>query len=353
LYFLKGGTLTNHVNDPAPTCDNPVLVEVRRADFLESRHRGAIAVVDCAGNTVFSAGDIDVPIYPRSSLKPLQTLALVESGAMSGFGLDTHHVCLACASHSGEDEHTRWVTDWLAKIGLTTSDLECGSHPPYSEAVRDDMVRAGTRPAPVQNNCSGKHAGFLSVARHMKVDHRHYIDPEHPVQKRVTGIVEEACDFALSGQVPAVDGCGIPVYGIPLRNLAHAFARFAPAARGSDVRSQARGEIVDSILRHPFLIAGSGRFCTRMIEKSGRGAIMKTGAEGVFTGTLLGEGLGIALKIDDGASRASEVLMAAVLRKFTGDDSFAAALDREASVNILNAAGREVGHLTATSIASL
>lgn len=333
--------------------DNPVLVEVWRGEFLESRHRGAVAVVDLAGDVVFAAGNIEVPVYPRSSLKPLQALALLETGAATRFGLDGSHLCLACASHNGEVEHARRVGEWLAHVGLSATDLECGAHPPYSDIARDELARAGRAPDVLQNNCSGKHAGFLTTARHLGQDHRGYVNPDHPVQRRVTDVVEEVCEYRVTDTTPGVDGCGIPVYGFPLLHLARAFARFAPGAQEADARSRARRSIVEGIVGHPYLIAGSGRFCSRVILAGGGQAIMKTGAEGVYTGTLLGEGLGIALKIDDGATRAAEVLMAAVLNRFARDADYRAVLSAEANVVLRNAAGREVGAVRAPSIATL
>lgn len=323
---------------------NPVVVEVRRGDNVESRHRGSVAVVAAGGDVLLEIGSIDSPVYPRSSLKPLQALALFQTGAASRFGLDDARVCLACASHNGEQEHTRRVADWLEELGLDESALECGAHYPYSDEARNALIRDGVKPGPLHNNCSGKHAGFLSVAKSLGVDHRGYIQPWHEVQRRVVRVVEETCDVSLADVEPAIDGCGIPVYGIPLRNLARAFAAFSPLA-ARDALTSARQAVSSAILRYPYLIAGGGRFCSRVIELSRGRAIMKTGAEGVFTGTLLEEGIGIALKIDDGATRASEVLMASMLGRFTRDEAFRHALAAETSVVVRNAAGREVGSI--------
>lgn len=343
----------NESNARTRPADNPVLVEVWRGEFLESRHRGALAVVDAGGDTVLQAGDVGSPVYSRSSLKPIQALDLLESGAAARFALDGGCICLACASHKGETEHTRRVGAWLEHIGLDASALECGAHRPYSDEARDDLVRRGRAPTALNNNCSGKHAGFLTTARHLGIDHHGYIHPDHEIQRRITRVIVETCDFAVDGQTPGVDGCGVPVWGIPLRKLARAFAAFAPAARGSGARAAARGSIVDAIVHNPYLIGGGGDFCSRVIGR-GRGAvIVKTGAEGVFTGTLLGEGLGFALKIDDGASRASEVAMAALLEHFAVDADFRAALAGEVDVPMHNVAGRVVGRIVARSPAAL
>ncbi|KAA3630671.1 MAG: asparaginase [Proteobacteria bacterium] len=340
-------TLTESNRTHGKEC-NPIVVEVWRGGKVESRHRGAVAVVSHDGETLFSSGDIDIPVYPRSSLKPLQALALFESGAVSRLELDNSRVCLACASHNGENEHAQRVDAWLHDIGFDESSLECGSHYPYSDDARNALIRQGVEPGPLRNNCSGKHAGFLSVAKCLGVDPRGYIEPGHPVQQLVKQIVEQVCDVSLDDVEPAVDGCGIPVYGIPLRNLAKAFAAFSPRAT-NDRFADARRAIVAAIQEYPYLIAGSGRFCSRVTERSSGRVITKTGAEGVFTGVLLEEGIGIALKIDDGATRAAEVFMASMFARFCRDDAFRAALDDESSVVVRNAAGRAVGRVTAAA----
>jgi L-asparaginase II len=330
---------------------NPVLVEVWRGEFLESLHRGAFAVVAANEEIVFEVGDIRSPIYPRSAIKPVQALALVESGALRRFGLDDSHVCLASASHAGEVEHARRVETWLQTIGLDAGALECGAHRPYSQDACDALVRSGIEPTAVQNNCSGKHCGYLTVARHFGEDYHGYIEPDHPVQRLVTRTIEEVCDWPLAGARPGVDGCGVPVHGIPLRHLAVAFAAFSKAPGAGDSRSIARATIRDAILRYPRLIAGQGQFCTRVIEKSAGSAILKSGAEGVLTATLLEEGIGIAVKIDDGAKRAAEVLMASILQRFTSNPSFAECLADESDVAVRNVAGRCVGRIRTVSLA--
>ncbi len=325
--------------------ENPVVVEIWRGDRVESRHRGAVAVVDGAGDTVFSLGDIHAPIYPRSSLKPVQALWLLESGAAEHFHLTSAHISLACASHSGELPHTERVTAWLEEIGLDESWLECGTHPPSNIETRVQMIREGIQPSPVHNNCSGKHCGFLSTAVHLGVDPHGYIKPDHPVQREVADIVQDVCGFSLEGATPAVDGCGIPLFAIPLRNLGFAFAGFAPCYRRTDARGKAGTEVVNSILEHPFLIAGTGRFCTRVMEFGNGKAIVKTGAEGVYLGVLLDQGLGVALKIDDGATRAAEVLMAGVLERFSSCQDFSKALQSEIERPLKNVVGKTVGKI--------
>ncbi|GJL82216.1 MAG: asparaginase [marine bacterium B5-7] len=330
--------------------DNPPVIEVWRGSFLECIHRGAAVVVDLAGNILFEVGDVTRPIYARSSLKPLQALAMVESGAATHYRLDGAHLSLACASHNGEKAHVDRVMKWLSAIDADESTLECGAHYPLDQPARDELVCQDLKPQRVHNNCSGKHSGFLTLARYLGIDPVGYIEPNHPLQQEITRTVEETCDYALGDAEPGVDGCGIPVYGIPLFSLANAFAAFSTRANGGDVRAKSRQAIVDGILEYPYLIAGRERFDSRVIEASRGGAIVKTGAEGVFIGTLLDEGIGIALKIDDGATRASEVLMAELLARFSRNPVFVEALDAERNIPIKNAAGLTVGAVRAAAL---
>ena len=200
----------DHANDVAPAqLDNPVLVEVTRGEMVESRHRGSVAVVDHEGRTVLSLGSIEAPIYPRSAIKPLQALALVETGAAEAFGLSDAEIALACASHDGEPRHVSTVEAWLARIGCSTGDLECGPQLPSHEASAATLIRTGREPGPEHNNCSGKHSGFLSVARQLGAPTRGYIDLEHPVQQTVLGILEQMTGLDLGDAPRGIDGCGI------------------------------------------------------------------------------------------------------------------------------------------------
>lgn len=295
---------------------NPILVEVTRGNGVESVHRGAVAVIDGTGLVVASAGDIDTAIFPRSAIKPLQALALVESGAADHFNLDDEELSLACASHSGEPVQVDKVNRWLVRMGLGMDDLECGAHGPRHDADIADMVRAGQTPGRSHNNCSGKHAGFLSTALHMGEPTRGYSRADHPVQQRLRAILEDlgACD--LSSTPHGIDGCGIPVIAMPLVAMARALSRMANRAGLADPRAAASGRILDAMTRCPEMVGGTGCFDTRMMA-AGKGAfVVKTGAEGVYAGILPGQGLGIALKIDDGAKRAAETAMAALLKHF-------------------------------------
>ncbi len=338
---------TDEMGNPAPAeTANPPLVEVTRGPMVESRHRAAFAVADPGGTVVLHAGDITRPVYPRSAIKPLQALALLETGAAEAFELGDAEIALACASHGGEPRHVEAVADWLARIGCSVGDLECGAHLPSTEQAMIDLVAGGGRPSALHNNCSGKHAGFLSVARHLGYPTAGYIAYEHPVQQRVLGILESMTGLDLGGAPRGIDGCGIPTLGVPLGNLALAMARLAAPDDQPEARQAAAARVRQAMATEPFLVAGSGRFCTKVMELAGERALVKTGAEGVYCAALTTLGLGVALKIDDGAGRAAEVLMGRLLLRLGAiGDAEAGALAGTFRPPVLNRAGRRVGEL--------
>jgi len=291
---------------------NPVIAEVTRGGVVESRHTGAYAVVDAAGKLVASAGDVTQAVFPRSAIKAFQCLPLIESGAADRFGFSDEELALACASHSGEAPHVRVAGDMLAKAGMSEAQYECGAHWPYEVSALHDMVRRAEEPRAIHNNCSGKHAGMLALADQLGAPAEGYSRIDHPVQRAIARTLSELCDVDVGTQPHGIDGCSVPTWAIPLRNLALGFARFASGATFDEARKVASLRIIEAVRAHPFMVAGTNRFCTRVMQKVPR-AFVKTGAEGVFCGAVPHAGLGIALKCDDGASRASESAMAAVL----------------------------------------
>ncbi len=292
---------------------NPVLVEMVRSNLVESVHRGSYVVRRADGETLAQAGTIDAPVYPRSAYKMLQALPLVASGAADAFGLGAEELSLACASHSSEPMHTGRVDAWLAKLGLGDSDLECGPHPSRHEPTHDAMIKAGAKPARVHNNCSGKHAGFLTLAKRLGAPTKGYTQLDHPVQQTVSNTIAEVCEIDASDFVPGTDGCHAPNLAMPLGNLALGFAKLAAPQSLSEEFAPAARRLADAVAAHPLLMSGTGRACAALITASGARALVKVGAEGVYTGLLPEHGLGIALKIDDGATRAAETAITALL----------------------------------------
>jgi L-asparaginase II len=291
---------------------NPVIAEVTRGGMVESRHTGAYAVMDASGKLVAAGGDIAEAAFPRSSVKAFQCLPVIESGAADRFGFTDEELALACASHAGEAPHVRVAASMLAKAGMSETQYECGAHWPYDVSAQHDLVRHAQQPRAIHNNCSGKHAGMLALARQLGVEAEGYTKIDHPVQRAVARTMSELCDVDMDAQPHGIDGCSVPTWAVPLRNLALGFARFASGATLSESRKTACRRIIEGVRAHPFMVSGSNRFCTRVMQAVPR-AFVKTGAEGVFCGAVPHAGLGIALKCDDGASRASESAMAAVM----------------------------------------
>lgn len=303
--------------------DPVVMAELWRGDILESVHRGHAVVVDGSGEVVAEWGDPDKIIYPRSSCKMLQALPLLESGAARAAGLRPQHLALACASHQGAPIHTEAVAAWLTAIDRAESDLRCGPQPPADAADRDALRSSGAPVCQLHNNCSGKHAGFLTLGAHLGAG-PDYIDPDHPVQAAVRDAFEDMTGETSPGY--GIDGCSAPNFATSLRGLGRAMARMAKPT--SDGRGRASAELVAAMLAHPMLVAGKGRACTELMDAM-RSVAVKTGAEGVYVAIAPHQELGIALKIDDGATRASEAAMAAILVKLgLLDGSHPAALRR-------------------------
>lgn len=328
--------------------DNPVLVEVTRGPLVESRHRGAVAVSDAEGRSVFALGEVTTPVFPRSAVKALQALPLIEQGAADRFGLNDEELALACASHSGEAAHVAGVKRVLAKAGFTSSDLRCGAHWPIAQGAAAAVARSGA-PSPLHNNCSGKHAGFLCVARALGADPADYWRPEHPVQHLVRSVLEDFTGASLGEASCAIDGCSVPTWAVPLRNLAHGFAKFGTGRGISAERARATALLRQACAKAPWFVAGTDRFCTEVMQLFGERVFVKTGAEGVYCAALPREGLGIALKCDDGAGRAAQAIMAAVIAQFLSlSASERAALSRFVEPILRNWNGFEVGQIRIT-----
>jgi L-asparaginase II len=327
---------------------DPVLVEVLRGPLVESRHSGAVAVADADGATVLAIGDVATPIFPRSAVKALQALTLIESGAADRFHFGDEELALACASHSGEPAHVAGVEHMLGNAGLDASALACGAHWPLSQTAAMELARIGS-PSALHNNCSGKHAGFICTACAMGVDHAGYWRPEHPVQRQVRATLEALTGASLGEDRRAVDGCSVPTWAIPLQNLGHAFAKFATGAGLEGERARAAARLRAACARKPWQMAGTRRFCTEIMERFGPRVFVKTGAEGVYCGALPEQGLGFAVKCDDGAARAAQVVVAALIARFLPlSDAEHASLAPFLRPTLRNWNGIEVGALRVT-----
>lgn len=285
---------------------NPILVEVVRGQLVESAHRGALVLARATdGDLVCALGDIDRAVFPRSAIKALQCLPLVESGAAGRFGFGAAEIALACASHTGNERHTAIAAGMLRRAGLGEEALGCGAHPPLGNGAAKSLTANGGPPSQLHNNCSGKHAGMLATAVHMGEPIEHYWETAHPVQERVRSVLAEMMQVELRPDRLGIDGCSVPTWAVPLEALAAAFARFGSRHGLGAARREAAKRIIEACWREPALVAGPGRADTLVMAKLPGRVFMKTGAEGVYAGAFPELELGFAIKIDDGATRAS------------------------------------------------
>lgn len=294
---------------------NPVLVEVTRGGIVESRHRGRAVIMRSTGEQLWSVGDTAEPTYPRSAIKAFQALPMVAAGAAEAFGFTEAELALACASHNGEQRHTEALDAMLAKLDLAGDDLECGLHWPMHQQATIELAWQHLKPDARHNNCSGKHAGMLALARHRGWDHRHYVDPEHPVQQAIRNCIEQCCDTRLDDRPLSPDGCTAPTWAMPLHRLALGFARFADPEHLPEPYRDAAETLYRACVRHPFNVAGSGRYCTDVMTELGDRAFLKAGAEGVYIAALPEFRVGVAVKMDSGSAPASEVALGAILSR--------------------------------------
>lgn len=320
------------------------MVEVTRGAIVESRHHGAAAVVRADGSIVAAWGDVERLVFPRSTVKPLQALPLLETGAADRLHVDDRELALACASHNGEEEHVATVAAWLDRLELGPHDLVCGAHPPMSAQAAESLVRTGEAPSPLHNNCSGKHAGFLTTAIFLREPTTGYGGSAHPVQLRVRQVLSQFAAVEFRDDMIAVDGCSVPTFAMPLRSLALCMARLADPSRFGRLRTEAIRRILAAMAAHPTLVAGRGRFDTMVLTAAGGAVVVKGGAEGVQCAVLPELGLGIALKIDDGGKRAAETAMAGLLLAFAEPaEKLRWALLPYLDLPLRNAAGTRVG----------
>jgi L-asparaginase II len=297
-----------------------VRVEQLRRGTVEAWHDVHVAVVDRAGKLVAKVGDPDLGTFWRSAAKPFQALPLAADGVLERFSITTEELALCCASHSSEPQQVAIVRDLLGKIECSERDLVCGPHPPLSEHVARDYASRGVRLTAIHSNCSGKHAGMLALARHHGWPTAFYTRAEHLVQQRCLEEVSRWTEVGVPHIKTAVDGCGVVCYGVPLRNMALAYARLGSTEQGAvragnELLPAPCSRIVEAMLRHPDLIAGAGRPCTDLMRAHPGRVLAKVGAEGVYCALLVREGLGVALKVADGHGLAAALALATVLEE--------------------------------------
>jgi L-asparaginase II len=281
--------------------DDAPLVAVRRGALVESVHRGRLVVCDPKGKVLEAVGDLEAYVYLRSSAKAFQALPLVLSGTADAFGLTDRELAVTCASHNGEEPHLAAVRSILEKTGLGESDLQSGTHPPMYGPEAAKLARRGEEPRPIHSNCSGKHASMLAVCVHEGYETVTYRDPGHPLQRNILGLIAEVCGLQEDEVLVAGDNCGVPAFALPLRSFATGLARIATGEGLSDEVAGGSLRIRDAMRAYPFMVAGTGRFDTKLMERTH--LLVKGGAEAVIA-VGSPKGWGLALKISDGSERA-------------------------------------------------
>ncbi|MEO1747470.1 MAG: asparaginase [Pseudomonadota bacterium] len=300
---------------------NPVIAQVVRGTRIESVHRGAVAVVDADGKILVARGDVDALTFPRSSLKIMQALPLVESGAADALGFTDKQLAVACASHSSSALHVEVVGGMLSRVGLSPDHLQCGPHwPVFSTADAVAMAQRGETPSRIHNNCSGKHAGFLCTCAHMGVSTHDYIDPKNALQRDVRALIGDLCGAAIGDEACGADGCSAPTFAVSIVGMARAHACLATGTSLAAQRADAANRLMSACMAEPQMLADFGRYCTKLMQAAPGRLYAKTGAEGFYAAALPELGLGIAVKCDDGATRAAEVTIATTLASMLGEE---------------------------------
>ncbi len=293
--------------------DAQVLVEVTRGALVENRHRGHAAIVDWRGKLLYSTGDPYHTTFWRSSAKPFQALPIVELGAADRFGITPRELAIFCASHNGEAFHTETVLGVFAKIGRDHSLLQCGVHPPIHKETARAMLIAGEEPTVLHSNCSGKHSGMLTLATHLDLDPAGYLDPNHPLQQLILDYISDMTGYPRGEIAIGVDGCGVPVHGLPLYNMSWAYARLVRPQGLGKAREEACGRITRAMRENPEMISGTDGFCTRLMQVGAGCLVAKGGAAGVYCLGLVDQGIGITVKCEDGSSRGREPVVVEIL----------------------------------------
>ncbi len=302
-----------------------VLVEVKRGGTTESVHSGHIAIVNEFGELLHAVGQPNRMTFARSTLKPIQTLPLIQSGAAERFLFHDRELSICCGSHGGEERHVQLVQSMLYRLGLEEQHLQCGSHVPYDLSSADRLASMGERPTALHNNCSGKHAGMLAAALHLQSDIYGYYKEDHPVQRRVLDTIRELAPLADDELETGIDGCGIPTFALPLHKLAWLYARLAAPDSITSSRSlqQAAARAGAAMMAYPDMVGGTGVACSRLMQALPGKLIAKGGAEGVYCVGLVRSKLGIAVKVDDGQARAAIPAVIEALRQLgelSGDE---------------------------------
>jgi L-asparaginase II len=332
--------------DPAAGCGGSAFVPLLaflRGGHLETCHRGLAVLADASGRVVWAAGDPEQLLFLRSAAKPFQAAAVITGGAADAFGITQEELAVMAASHAGQERHTRVVSGILARLGLTPAHLECGVHAPFDALAASRLLCAGAEPSPLQNNCSGKHAGMLALALALGVDPAGYIAAAHPVQQLVTQVVADIGGLDPSAIIGGTDGCGVPVFRLTALQTATMFARLAEGTHPALCR------VRDAMLAYPELVGGEGRLDTRAMRSGRGGLVCKSGTGGLLgiglvPGSTRARALGCCVKVADGSGAAMPFLLATLLRA-QGLGEVADHVLGPSGLSVLNLHGEVVGRV--------
>lgn len=298
-----------------PSGEKPLDVCLIRGQAVESRHRVHVQVADSSGKVVHSWGNPDLRFFPRSSVKLMQAASWLAAELERSGELSKKELAIACGSHEGEEFHVHLVKNWLARLGLSEANLECGPHEPYHRGCAHALIRAGQPATQLHNNCSGKHSGLLQHCVLKGWESRGYTNFDHPVQENIRHTMNQFFDLDFAKQPWGIDGCGIPTYAITLASLATGMARAADAKKLNGNLREAVKRLNAAIVAEPSFIGGTASFCTDVITHTEGRVLAKTGAEGVYTAWIPEAGIGLAMKAEDGNVRATKSATVAVLRE--------------------------------------
>lgn len=329
-------------------------VQVTRGGLVESFHHVAACAMDASQNVIFSAGDIDAPVYLRSSAKPFIAAAAIEAGVHERFGLEPCEIAVMSASHTGQAFHVEAVRSILSKIGMDESALQCGVHVPYNAQAAQDLQDAHASPSALHNNCSGKHAGILALCKIIGADPSTYLEASNAAQVKILELCARMSGVRVSDFELGVDGCGIPVYATPLRNAAKSFMHLATLDGINERDAQALHIVRSAMILHPEYVSGTGEFDTRLMQTGAGAVACKGGAEGVHGGAFITQGVGLVCKVLDGASRGRAPAVLAAVRQLgllpAAELTELADLERPI---VYNRAGRAVGEVRAISTVAI
>ncbi|WHH60055.1 asparaginase [Petroclostridium sp. X23] len=321
------------------------LIAVTRTNQIESIHNGFICVTDPGKNIIYSIGDSNTKVYLRSSAKPIQAVAFVNSGVMDKFNISLEELAIICSSHSGEDFHRGAVRSILSKIGLSEENLSCGVANPYNQDAINELIRKGERPSQLYNCCSGKHAGMLALCRYYSYPVEGYTEPEHPVQQLILKTIADLLECETEDITLGIDGCGIPTFMIKLCQAAYLYSLLAAGSNGTGKYNESFELIKKAMTTYPRMINGNKEFCTDLITHSGGKVIGKVGAEGIYCVAVTEKQLGICIKISDGNERGVYPVTTHILRQLgILDDRAMKELKIWASPPIKNHKGKIVGY---------